>query len=226
MALLGGASSPALSLLEGASPTLVLAGAAALVLCAILIMAAACHLLRGGPCGRAFTYGNYSDEEESEYDEDEYLAEAGGMGPGGMGPGQKVLVDIGGRVVGAVTCRTRGCRTMRQLRRHVCHAAKQLSVSVHDSALTLEYLDEAAGVAILVSDQSQLPLVLSMPTLKATFASRDARITLRGVSRGVASGARALGRGVGTRAHGGRRAAYERAAMEEEERSGGSCAVQ
>ena len=74
MALLGGASSPALSLLEGASPTLVLAGAAALVLCAILIMAAAWHLLRGGPCGRVSTYGNYSDEEESEYDEDEYLA--------------------------------------------------------------------------------------------------------------------------------------------------------
>lgn len=229
------------AMLDGASPTLVLAGAVALVLVAILTIAAACVVLRGSsscsPCcgGEDDDDDEYDDDEEEEEDEYDDLEERRAH----AAPPQTILIEIGGRVVGTVEARTRSSRSLAALRRRVCDAAAALTRGAGPRALTLEYLDEAAGLAILVVDESQLPLVLSMPTLKATFAQHPPRGG--GVGGGGGLRGRLLGggrpRAPGARAapggarRGGRRGAYERARgddgeQDEQAASSGSCTVQ
>ena len=63
------------------------------------------------------------------------------------------MLQPGDAVIATVPCRTEGCRSLRQLRRRVCLCARHLTGGAGEAALTLEYLDEAAGLAILVADE-------------------------------------------------------------------------
>lgn len=184
---------------SGFSPALALAGAAALVVIAVLTIACACVVLRNfAPCSASY---DDDDDDDDDYDDDEaddaaaMLAAEREHGD----PPQNILIEVGGRVVGSVQCRTGRCRSLRELRRRVCAQARHLTGGASDRALTLEYLDEGAGLAILVADEGQLDLVLSMPTLKATFASKSKGMGAR------ALGGRSLGRSAKPMRGGGRR---------------------
>ena len=66
----------------------------------------------------------------------------------------------------------RSVQAAARLRRRICATARHLTGNAGERSLTLEYLDEAAGLAILVADEELDSL--SMSTLKATLASKAA----------------------------------------------------
>lgn len=160
--------------------------------------------LRGCPCCRSSAsrrggrhrYGVVDDEELAEVDdgalgdlmdelEDEmemYQEEAMLVRAAKKRPPQTLLVELNGAVCGTVPLATSACRTVAALRKRAVEAAGDLTGGLTIKALTvLEYLDEAANLAIAIKDNGQLRVALSVPTLKATFQSAAYR---RGLIKG------------------------------------------
>lgn len=129
------------------------------------------------------TLGDLIDELEDEmeqYREEAMLVRASSRPP------QTLLVELNGAVCGTVPLATSSCRTVQALRKRAVEAASDLTGGLTIRALAvIEYLDEAVNLAIAITDGSQLPVALSVPTLKATFQSAAYR-------RGLQRGARAL----------------------------------
>ena len=169
----------------------------------------------------------YADEEDEEDEEDgDFERGPGGLG-GYEGDGaaargtQRILVEVAGEVCSR-RVRTGGCGSVAELREVLCTACDDLGR--FDAAdMILEYLDERAGLAILVTDEMGVRGVLDRATLKATFTEPAAS-----ARPGRARAKPAPGRGRG-------RAGYERGLVdeadadwdEEDSAAGGSrCLVQ
>ena len=197
------------AMLASYSPLLLGAAAIGLAILAVLLLVASCLCMRPCAGGGRDPYGDEHmdfDEDASEYDENEdddaftmTVAdyERGGSRSGGVRnapaesvEAQRVLVEVDGTVAGTVRCQTADCRSVRALRRRVRVACRELTGDadlVGDERLVLEYIDEGAGLAVLVVDEAELEPALRMKTLKATFSCR------RGTEQ------RAGGRGAGAR---------------------------
>ena len=186
-----------------------------------------CMLLRRQRRGKR--QRGYTDEEDEEDEEDGDFEQ----GPGGFDgydgePAaargtQRILVEVAGEVCSR-RVRTGGCGSVAELREVLCTACDDLG-SFDAADMILEYLDERAGLAILVTDEMGVRGVLDRATLKATFTEPAAR-TRPGRAR--AKPAPVVGRGR-------RRAGYERGLVdeadadwdEEDSAAGGSrCLVQ
>ena len=236
------------ALVEGVPPLLLIASAIGLLIVAVMLLVASCLCMRRcarSSRGRERMEEDFDMEEEFAVDDDDFDDEAFERefgydddeerhGRATSFVSQRVLVEVDGAVVGTIRVRAVGCETVRALRRKVSVAAAHLTAGAGDADMLLEYLDEAAGIAVMVSDDVELQTALRMPTLKATFES----------GRGGGGGKRAVGgggggrRGGGGAARGGRRAGYEAAAADEEHSEeedegmspprggGGGCAVQ
>ena len=116
------------------------------------------------------------DEGDDDDDDDDDMAMLERRGEEAMlvreRPPQTLLVELNGTVCGTVPVHTAPCRSVAHLRRRVVAVASGLTGGLGGRSLVLlEYLDEAANLAIRLSDDGQLPVALSVPTLKATFAS-------------------------------------------------------
>ena len=146
-----------------------------------------------GPCD--------PDEEDGDF-------ERGPVGLGGYeGDGaaargtQRILVEVAGEVCSR-RVRTGGCGSVAELREVLCTACDD--IGRFDAAdMILEYLDERAGLAILVTDEMGVRGVLDRATLKATFTESVAR-----ARPGRARAKPAPGRGR-------RRAGYERGLVDD-----------
>ena len=171
----------------------------------------------------------YTDEEDEEDEEDGDFEQ----GPGGFDgydgePAaargtQRILVEVAGEVCSR-RVRTGGCGSVPELREVLCTACDDLG-SFDAADMILEYLDERAGLAILVTDEMGVRGVLDRATLKATFTAQATRAR---PGRARAKPAPVAGRGR-------RRAGYERGLVdeadadwdEEDSAAGGSrCLVQ
>ncbi|KAL3928915.1 MAG: hypothetical protein SGPRY_002188 [Prymnesium sp.] len=151
----------------------------------VLLVVGCCLLLRRACCG-------HEAEEEFDDDDDMYDGLAAhaprphklnGSGRCSRGSAayavQRVLVEIGleikrlhasaqvDGVVSTTRAHTAHCRTLTQLRRAVAEACAVYSDGARESSMLLEYLDERAGLAVVVGDDSDLGLILSKPTLKS-----------------------------------------------------------
>ena len=198
--MVGGVDFPVL--LQRASPTLLMAGAAVLVMIGLLVILCCVAIMR---CGLCSCLGLTLARDEDDDDDDDWLEDARQEEEEEYGhddePPQQILIEVRGKVVATrKTYSTRNCRSLKQLRHVVCKRCADYTRGAGERELTLEYLDESAGLAIMVVEEKQLPVVLSMPTLKATFSSKG------GKSRSGNNGPR---RG------GGRRRGYERASLDE-----------
>lgn len=196
------------AMLASYSPLLLGAAAIGLAILAVLLLVASCLCMRPCAGGGRDPYGDehmdiYEDANEYDDNSDEDLMptaadyERGGRrsgvvrsAPAESDEPQRVLVEVDGTVAGTVRCQTVGCRSVRALRRRVCAACRELTGDadlVGEERLVLEYIDEGAGLAVLVVDEAELEPALRMKTLKATFSCR------RGTEQ------RAGGRGAGAR---------------------------
>ena len=204
----------------------------------LLLLLCGCLLLRRGRGA-----GAYDDDDDDDVDDDgglfdphggaemmradyddEQPREAAGGGGGGGGGSQRILVEVGGEVCSR-RVRTVGCQSVAELREVIAYACDDLVGRVEPSDMLLEYLDEKAGLAILVTNDMGVRGVLSRTTLKATFAEPQQHAGRHGGGGGSSSG----GGGSGGRraskpkrvAGRGRRKGYERGNVEEEEADDG-----
>ena len=200
------------AMLASYSPLLLGAAAIGLAILAVLLLVASCLCMRPCAGGGRDPYGDEHmdfDEDASENDDNsdddlindlmmtaaDYERGGGRSGvvrnaPAESVEAQRVLVEVDGTVAGTVRCQTADCRSVRALRRRVRVACRELTGDadlVGDERLVLEYIDEGAGLAVLVVDEAELEPALRMKTLKATFSCR------RGTEQ------RAGGRGAGAR---------------------------
>ena len=200
----------------------------------LLLLLLGCLLLRRGR--GAGTYDN-DDDDDDEYGDGGLYDPHGGAemmraeyndeqpsGGGGSGS-QRILVEVGGEVCSR-RVRTVGCQSVAELREVIAYACDDLVGRVDPSDMLLEYLDEKAGLAILVTDDMGVRGVLSRTTLKATFAEPRRHAGRHGGGGGSSSGRGGGGSsgGGGRRASKpkrvagrGRRKGYERGIIDEEE---------
>ena len=189
------------ALLSGVNPLILAAAAVGLAIVAILLLVASCLCMRQcSPTAPRYRYDDddyddedfedvlddaFDDDDDSFDDDDDERLGSGRRGRGGGGarigpsansaaPPQRVLVEVDGAVVGTLRVRTTGCRSVPSLRRKVCAACRELTSGVREEAMVLEYLDEGAGLAVLVAEEAELPTALRMATLKATFSRSGA----------------------------------------------------
>jgi len=170
------------AMVEGIPPAVLLAAASGLVLLVVVVLGCLC--LCWCPCGSCCAshnddLGDLEESDESDFDDegnfgidDEGEDESS---VGGRPAFHRVLIEVDGAVITSVSVRTAGCLSLRGLRRRVSKAcAEYTGGRPNESGLVLEYLDEAAGVAVLVSDERELQVALCMSTLKATFGGLGA----------------------------------------------------
>ena len=206
------------ALLDGV-PSLVLFGSAVgLLILSVLLITCSCLCMR--LCSQAEVAGHEagSDDDGSDddgFDEEDvyqprgHAARLGAHRLSADAEGEphsehRVMVEFDGEMVGTVNVRTGACRTVRALRKRVCTAVVHLTDGAGEKGMVLEYLDETAGVAVLMTTQAEVDVAMEMTTLKATFSAGAAR-------HGGAKG-RAGSKAVPARVRG-RRRGYERGSV-------------
>lgn len=176
-------------MLEGIHPLVLAASAIGLAILAILILVASCLCMRCYSRPRSYAEDlddAFDDDLDEEFEDGGFHSFHRGEERAGMrsaaaaeavndGPPQRVMVQAGGSVLGTLRVHTAGCRSVKKLRSSICAACRELHSGAREEEMELEYLDEAAGLAIVIATDAEMATALRMTTLKATFTRSAAR---------------------------------------------------